>query len=356
MCLNNITVLRLLGSGFWQWRTSCEYKSVAEWTRHQAPLEQRSSANYHADNEKMVQPTFTHLLHLLSTIGGLLPGAHAVTPSPGCGTTPNLVSSTSTSTPLNLTVNGKQRSFFVKLPDNYNATNPYRLILTLHALGGNASQVIAGVGGYLPWYGLPPLLPSSPTSDAGAVFVAPNGLNQGWANQGGEDVEFIRQVIRVVESDLCIDANRRFSTGFSYGGGMSYALSCALGSELRAVATLSGNPQISGCAGNGTDPVAFYVQHGVSDAVLPISGARQMRDRYLKNNNCTGPRGGGQEVEEPRQNSGGGYVKTIYGGCAPDKPVWYVAFDGPHTPTPRVQGANETWVPRETWEFFEQFE
>ncbi|KAG7284727.1 hypothetical protein NEMBOFW57_009336 [Staphylotrichum longicolle] len=190
----------------------------------------------------------------------------ALTPSRGCGATPKLITPSSTATPLNLTINSKPRNFFVALPKSYSSTTPHRLVFTLHALGGTASAVIAGTGGYVPYYGLPPL---AANDSVPTVFVVPNGLNNGWANQGGEDVTFLRQVLATVEDDLCIDQDLRFSTGFSYGAAMSYALACALGKDIRAVAALSGNPQISGCAG-GTEAVAYYGQHGTSDNVLPI--------------------------------------------------------------------------------------
>ncbi|KAK4154792.1 putative feruloyl esterase C [Chaetomidium leptoderma] len=274
----------------------------------------------------------------------------SLTPSPGCGNQPKLVTSSSTTTPLTLTVNSKARNFFVALPQNYNASHPYRFIFTLHALGGNAGQVVAGTGGYVPYYGLPPLI----NDTTGAIYVAPNGLNNGWQNQGGEDVAFLRDVIRTVEADLCVDQDLRFSTGFSYGAAMSYSLACSLGKALRAVAVLSGNPQISGCAtggGGGAEPVAYYGQHGTSDTVLPVSGGREMRDRFLKNNGCGTAT---KEAPEPAKGSNG-KVKTVYQGCAADKPVVWVAFDGPHTPTPKENGASATWAPDETWEFFSRF-
>ncbi|KAK4160279.1 putative feruloyl esterase C [Cladorrhinum sp. PSN259] len=266
--------------------------------------------------------------------------------SPGCGNSPKLVTASSTTTPLRITSNSKNREFFVRLPPNYDSSHPYRLILTLHALGGQASQVVAGTGGYVPYYGLPPLA----NDTTNAIFVVPNGLNNGWGNQNGEDVAFIRQVISTVESDLCVDQDLRFSTGFSYGAAMSYSLACSLGNEIRAVAALSGNPQISGCAA-GSEPVAYYGQHGTQDQVLPIAGGRQMRDRFLKNNGCAA---GTQEASEPAKGSNT-RAKTVYTGCQEDKPVWFVTFDGPHTPTPKEAGSAETWVPAETWEFFKQF-
>ncbi|KAI0536207.1 carbohydrate esterase family 1 protein [Xylaria digitata] len=270
--------------------------------------------------------------------------AVAAQPSPGCGNAPKLITPDAAKTPLTLTSNSKTRQYYVKMPSSYDKDHPYRLILTLHALGGNAQQVTVGTGGYLPWYGMPDMV----NDTLSAVYVAPNGLNNGWGNQGGEDITFIRQVIKAVEDDLCIDQNLRFSTGFSYGAAMSYSLACSLGKEIRAVAALSGNPQISGCSG-GTEPVAYYGEHGVSDQVLPITGGRQMRDRFVKNNGCAP-----QTPTEPQSGSGK-HIKTTYSGCAPDKPVVWVAFDGDHTPQPKDGGAQSTFAAVETWEFFSQF-
>ncbi|KAK4239297.1 Alpha/Beta hydrolase protein [Achaetomium macrosporum] len=269
--------------------------------------------------------------------------ALALKPSPGCGKTPTL--SGGTNVAHKLTVNNKGRQFYVNVPADYDKNHPYRLIFTLHALGGTASQVVAGTSGYYAWYGIPPLV----NDTVGAIYVAPDGLNNGWANQGGEDVAFLSQVIQTVEADLCIDQDLRFSTGFSYGGAMSYSLACSLGSEIRAVAVLSGNPQISGCAGPASAPVAYYGEHGVSDNVLPISGGRAMRDRFVKNNGCTP-----QTPQEPAAGSGK-HIKTTYTGCSAGHPVVWVAFDGPHTPTPLDSGASRSFAPAETWEFFSQF-
>jgi len=139
--------------------------------------------------------------------------------SAGCGKTPTLTSRTYT-----VSVNNKQRSYILKLPDRYDNTRPYRLIFTWHQLGGSATKIVNGEdpnrGGALAYYGLLPL------SNASAIFVVPEGLNAGWGNQGGEDVSFFDKMVSTIEADLCVDTNLRFSTGFSYGGAMSYALAC----------------------------------------------------------------------------------------------------------------------------------
>ncbi|TRX91806.1 hypothetical protein FHL15_007359 [Xylaria flabelliformis] len=277
-------------------------------------------------------------LLIITTLNGVI----ATKPSSGCGNVPKLVGDPTIAQLV--TVNGKSRQYYLKTPENYDNNHPYRLIFTLHALGGTASQVVAGEGGYYAWYGLPPLV----NDTIGAIYVAPDGLNNGWANQGGEDVTFISQVIEQIEADLCIDQNLRFSTGFSYGAAMSYSLACSLGEEIRAVAVLSGNPQISGCGG-GTKPVAYYGQHGVSDQVLPMTGGREMRDQFVKNNGCAS-----QTPQEPASGSGE-YIKTTYSGCSADHPVVWVAFDGDHTPRPLESESTQSFSPIETWEFFSQF-
>lgn len=98
-------------------------------------------------------------------------GAQAST---GCGNTPKLITAGAATTPLTLAVN----QYYVKMPQSFDKDYPCRIILSLHALGGNAQQVADGSGGYLPRYGLPALI----TDTVNAVYVAPNGLNNGWGN------------------------------------------------------------------------------------------------------------------------------------------------------------------------------
>ncbi|GAA3415023.1 hypothetical protein [Streptosporangium vulgare] len=90
--------------------------------------------------------------------------------------------------------------------------------------GGTATDVATGqtvqrdVWSY---YGLQRLAGES------TIFVAPQGIGNGWANSGGEDVTFVDDMIRRIEGDLCVETTQRFALGFSYGGAMSFALACA---------------------------------------------------------------------------------------------------------------------------------
>jgi poly(3-hydroxybutyrate) depolymerase len=200
----------------------------------------------------------------------------ALATTAGCGKTPTLRSGTQS-----IQTSGKNRSFILRLPDDYHNGTPYRLIFGFHWLGGTAADVDSGGSSGYPWsfYGLRQL------SDNGAIFVAPQGFNNGWANSNGEDVIFVDDLIRLIEADLCVDTSQRFATGFSYGGGMSFSLACSRPTVFRAVAVFSG-AQLSGCSG-GTEPVAYMGLHGLGDTVLGIAQGRALRDRFVRNNGCT---------------------------------------------------------------------
>jgi len=269
---------------------------------------------------------------------GLLGLVSAAKPSAGCGKAATLAAGNHT-----LTVNDKERWYLVNLPKDYDPSHPYRLIFTLHAAGGNASMVAAGVGGYLPWYGLPDLV----DDEVGAIYISPNGLDRGWSNKGGEDITLIGSIVKEAKSGLCVDENLLFSVGFSFGASMSYSIACSLASEFRAVAAQSGGG-MSGCVG-GKDPIAFYGQHGV-DGDLNISAAREIRDKFVALNGCTPMANLSPAV------GSGKHTKMVYEGCDVGYPVTWIEYDGGHTPQPTDDGASKTFAADEVWEFFSQFE
>jgi poly(3-hydroxybutyrate) depolymerase len=117
----------------------------------------------------------------LAAIFSLATSALGATYSSGCGKNTTYVSGNK-----GMTVNGKNRQYIVRLPQGYVNYRPYRLIFGLHWLDSNYQSVD---GGSAPYYGM------MAKADNSAVFVAPDGLNRGWGNQGGEDVTFISNIV-----------------------------------------------------------------------------------------------------------------------------------------------------------------
>jgi hypothetical protein len=267
--------------------------------------------------------------------------------SPGCSKTPSL----KTGTGLSITVGGSSRTYNLKVPDPYDNTHPYRLIMAYHWLGGTANDVTNG-GVAKPYYGLWDLAQGS------TIFVAPQGLNNGWSNSSGADVEFSRQLITLIENEFCIDTSRIFCEGFSMGGSMSYALACSMGDVVRAVAVHSGGP-MSGCVKPHDKPVAYFMTHGTNDSVCtyPGYGVPELQD-FAKTNGCTSPDPAlsksafADAMPDPTDSSGKTPLCVDFTGCQAGYPTRACIFVGDHTPSP---GGTSGWVPTETWKFLSQF-
>ena len=266
----------------------------------------------------------------------------------GCGKAPALTSGTHT-----ITSSGTSRSYILALPSNYSNTHPYRLVFAFHWLGGTATDVATGrtvLAGVWSYYGLQQL------SNNSTIFVAPQGINNGWANTNGRDLTFVDDMLRQFESGLCIDTTRIFSVGFSYGAAMTYSIACARPNVFRAVAMYSVG-LLSGCSG-GTQPIAYLASHGVSDPVLSYSGGVSLLDRFVRNDGCT--------MQTPPAPSKGSetHIVTSFKNCSASHPVEFIAFDGGHDASPcdgscihapASTKGRETYLPGLTWSFFTQF-
>ena len=244
--------------------------------------------------------------------------------SAACGKATTLESGRAT-----IDVGGTSREYILKLPDDYTPTKPYKLIFGWHWRGGKAADVATGgtvgLGNY---YGLDAL------ADGSAIFVSPEGIDQGWANTNGRDITFLKAMLERFEGELCIDLDRIFSAGFSFGGMMSFAIACEMGDVFRAIAPMSG-ATYSGC-GNGNAPIALFGTHGLSDDVVPIADGRAALREVLDRNHCS-------DETSPTTPS----PCVTYQGCDPGYPVTWCEFEGGHAP--------QRWSPQPVWDFFSGF-
>ena len=275
--------------------------------------------------------------------------------SAGCGKAPGIPSNQyNNGRPISIMAANMQRRFVLSVPTNYDNTHPYRLIVSFHQRDGNDIQNYNWQ-----YYGLLPL------SDNSTIFVAPNGqLNGspcsgmgdgegscGWPNPNNSDVALADAVVAEIEENFCVDTNRIFATGWSYGGAMSYETACArpLGAEngyIRGVAVYSGSPQITQGPCPPMKQVAYYGSHGTQDNVLQPSGGVSMAQDFAEINGCT--------WSNPPTASGA-HVCTNLSGCMSGYPVEFCSFVGPHTPFPDNGQSQGSWGPQEAWRFLSQF-
>jgi poly(3-hydroxybutyrate) depolymerase len=235
--------------------------------------------------------------------------------SAGCGSAAKFATGTQT-----LTSDGVQRSYWVEMPAGYDPNKPYPVIIGLHWRGGSADDV----RGWSGFFGLKNEYGNS------AIFLAPQGLDAGWANTNDRDIRFMRSMITQVQQGACTDTQRVFATGFSYGGMMSNAIGCEMGDVVRAVVPMAGSLW-SGC-GASTYRVAAMFIHAQDDNTVPYTAGEEARDTFLARNSCsatTVPIGSNGCVE--------------YQGCTAGKPVvwcgtatgghWYPAFSAKESKT-----------------------
>jgi polyhydroxybutyrate depolymerase len=242
--------------------------------------------------------------------------------SPGC-TSGMTTSSCSKSggTKCTLTSNAKSREYYLILPPNYDPSRPYPVVIMLHGMIATAEMALS-------WF------KEIPTNMPDAIYIAPQGLKHaetgggangrevtGWANVDGEDIQFMKDLLSSTQRDYCVDTQRAFAVGFSYGAMFSYAIGCELGGMFRAIAPMSG-ALLSGCNLSGK-PIAMWGSHGTSDSLVPIASGRQARDKILQQSHC----GTGTAPVEPSP-------CVAYQGCDRGYPVTWCEWDGDHDRPP----------------------
>jgi polyhydroxybutyrate depolymerase len=195
-------------------------------------------------------------------------------PSAGCGSPAGL-----TSGRTSIDVAGKAREYILLVPENYDQNRPYRLIFGWHPWGGSAQQTESR--GY---FGL------ESVADGQAILVAPEGQDfrgngLGWGNEGGEDIDFLHAMLDRFSAQLCIDENRIFSTGFSFGAMFSFTVACSQDGRMRAIAPQAGNATTSGPCEDGTRSVATMAFIGTDDSLL--TGHRRAVDILVERNGCS---------------------------------------------------------------------
>jgi len=139
---------------------------------------------------------------------------------------------------------GGRRSYFLALPADYDPQRRHRLII--------------GYAG-TDWSGemIRPYLNLERDGRDDEIVVYPDLLSrdfEGWGRLGGwllgpharpadgmDDIEFTRQLVDRLGERYCVDPDRIFATGHSWGGDMAAVVGCFLGDRLRAVAPAAAN-------------------------------------------------------------------------------------------------------------------
>lgn len=250
-------------------------------------------------------------------------GGDAV-PSPGC-----TAASPPSSGTFTIDVDGTEREYILRLPDDYDPTHPYPLILAWHGAQYSAEWVDSGGEPQSgPYFGV------QSEADGNAIFVAPQALTGSWTNQNGRDLAFADAMVERVEAELCLDESRLFSIGFSMGAIMTIRIGCARADKFRAIAPLSASLP-NDCA-EGDLPIAYFSAHGDIDQTITDDQGMVARDEFVRRNGCSD-----ETVDLERERC------IAFQGCDAGYPVEWCSFTGEHVPAPFAGEA--------IWQFLSRF-
>ena len=293
-------------------------------------------------------------------------------PSKGCGKASSLKSNRKVENgeQFSLNVGGKNRTFFITLPSNYDNTKPHKLLIANHCMGSKAEDFVHHTPDYdhpTPYYGQQKL-----DKNGDYIFVAPQGNDNGTWN-GKEDHQFVDEMITAMFDNYCVDTTRVFATGFSFGAMFTNSLAQDLQERLRAVAvyaTADYNIWLPSAGSGRYDakelPIAWMAVHGKNDGMCNYDRAKNSAlPRILKRNGKADANGKFTDAssEKPQEfNGNAGHLCYDFKTVDERFPVKWCSWNGEHqwtahdgSNTKTGQGWQNTWVPEEVHKFFEQF-
>jgi hypothetical protein len=282
--------------------------------------------------------------------GGAGGGASSTTMSAGCGMTPPAASGMIGTTQFgqfSITITAQSynsysqpaapvaRTYYVRLPNNYDNTKPYRVIylgpgcgqaqstlmtpkglpidsdpMTQGATGAASNAIIVQLeqGTYNPAEYNPANCRPGDTSGCTSTsaycfddwaYVPANTIPDGPASAAMERAYF-DALHKSIEGRYCVDKTRQFYAGYSSGGWLAQQLGCWFPDVLRAQANVTGGlpPDIKTNSTAANDycvkhPIAAFLIHDALDGTPavggnPFSGSVDAATRLFALNGCTG--------------------------------------------------------------------
>ncbi|KAB2579652.1 putative feruloyl esterase C [Lasiodiplodia theobromae] len=230
----------------------------------------------------------------------------------GCGSAPSLYTGTHS---LTINTTQQERTYILQLPVDYDANTPHALFFGFHWLHGTQEDVYANS-----WYGLHRHHLRRPASHRQRL-AQPERHRRRLCR---------RPALDALLDPLPLDAPRlrsRLQLRRQHVARAGLRPSAHLPRRRRALGRA-----FSGCDYVGDAPIGFLGQHGVNDTVIPIASGRGIRDMFVRSNGCGVPP---QEPPAPEPLSLS-WNKTVYDGCKPGCPVWWIAHGGGHVALPDV--------------------
>ena len=242
----------------------------------------------------------------------------------GCGKT------FSTGDIKNLTVKdgaARDRSFDINVSPDYANNMGASVIFNFHGNGGTSEGSAAAGFQY-----------AVAEMHDQAISVFPQGI--WWENFGvgweesckGYDMVFFDNILKYLNENYCINTDRIFVSGFSWGGDMTNALACCRGEKIKSIAPVSGPERVNSSCPTNKWPVT-WMRYGTNDGAYPQNMFESTRQFYIQKLGC---------LTNSTLLTGDAQC-SVYSGCA--TPLTVCARPIGHTPLsyPEIQQLWQYW-------------
>jgi len=171
------------------------------------------------------------------------------------------------STERTIDAGGQQRRYLIHVPPGYDGSTKTPLVLLFHGLGGSPQAVIDTTS------------MDTLADKNNAILVAPlaRGRITEWdfrtpISEPTSDLAFVRDLVKGVKAEACIDSSRVYAAGFSNGSVLALALACDGTTKFAAYGAVSGPYWSDSC--RSSPPASIIYFHGLRDKVVPYAGAK----------------------------------------------------------------------------------
>ncbi|MFK7983931.1 MAG: serine hydrolase [Saprospiraceae bacterium] len=259
-------------------------------------------------------------------------------------------------------IDGRKRLYYLHLPEKLTQNAP--LVFTLHGYGGTAKSMIdyANMNEVANKNGFAVCYPQGFLGTDGK-----NSWNARYSNDEVNDVKFLIELAKHLQTTFQLSAQNTFSTGMSNGADMSYMLACHAPDVFAAVAPIAGcmmQTTFDACTSVKTVPILEI--HGDKDDITLWDGDKNYSEKYgaylgtetiidfwVKKNQTTQVK---IDTLFDFDKTDGSYVvtKKHFGGSQNNQ-VWLYKLVGGKHDWPGTWGNKDIQTSEVIWDFFEQF-
>ena len=234
----------------------------------------------------------------------------------------------------------ENRSFFVQVPQEFNASKCYPILYALHGNGGVPQDFFNFFG---------------PLVDEGHVIsVYPAGWKQSW-NLGKEDstaddVQFINQISEYLANFSNLDEERRYLFGNSNGAGLAQKLAIETHLFRAFVSEVTMLTEANLPNNNSSNPAVMQIL-GADDSLVPYEGGEGVGGHIFLSGNESASIWATHNECNSSQNFtlSDGTMQTIYGDCKNGMSVVnYIVANAGHGIPPDFRGDKARYI----WDFF----